>query len=377
VFCAPTHACSCSVTQLNARDDAARVFKDATVVFEGEILSIEPAKEADLSSFSPDARAMITGREPVAGEITFRVLRQYKGVPQLEIRMYTGARDSAEPCQLRYHPGDRWLIYGFQKKDGKLYFTDCNRSIALDKAGADLRFARGEPATEEDLMPRAERTRLELNPELKETGATLRGSIRRFDRLPMGKALVTIWRLDGDDPNDRAREADQDANLDGTFVVRYLPPGTYFLSAEVIDWQEPDHFVGRIDRFTVKEHQVVTGLEIILDPKPMSEVRVHVESSEALGRPLEIELSDLDGDFDAQNPKLYPDEKTTTDVDSAGLAVLKGMQYVAYHLSVSNVVAPDGEAHVNTGCIPTPKTAIVDVDKPIVEITIHLQCKPK
>ncbi len=376
LFCQPAQACSCGVTQLNARDDAARIFKEATVVFEGEVLSIEPAKPGDLSNFLPAERENISNREPVAAEITFRVLRQYKGDPKLEIRMYTGARDSAEPCQARYHAGDRWFIYGFVKKDGKLYFTDCNRSTTLDNAGAEVRYARGEPATEEDLMPREEKERLDLDPDLKEKGATVSGSIRRFDRLPMGKALVSVWRLDGDDPQDRAREADQDANSDGTFVIRYLMPGTYFLSATVTDWEKSTNFIGRIDTFTVRESQKLGGLEIVLNPQPLSEVRIHVESSEVFRDQVEASLWDVDNDSGAANPKLYPDNQSA-EPDSAGLAVLKGLQYGTYHLAVSNFVVNDAGYRVEAACHQADGAKTIKLDKPVVEITVYMNCKGK
>jgi hypothetical protein len=376
VFCLVTQACSCGVTSLSARDDAARVFKDATVVFEGEILSTEPAKQADLSQFSAEAREMITKRDPVSAEITFRVLRQYKGDPKLEIRMYTGARDSAEPCQARYHSGDRWFIYGFLKKDGKIYFTDCNRSTPLHEAGAEMRYARGEPATDEDLMPREEQQRLDNDPELKENGATLSGTIRRFDRGPISKASLNIWRLDEENQKDRPGLTFQDANPDGTFVVRYLPPAIYFLSADVIDWEKPAHFVGRTETFVVKERQSLTGLEIVLDPETLGEVRVRIEPSDALRGPVNVELWDADDDWNADNPKLYPDRRDA-DADSSGLATLRGLQYATYHVAVSSPVGDETGVSVQTACHQTDDTTTVKLDKPIVEITVHLQCKGK
>jgi hypothetical protein len=375
ISCQSAQACACGVNQLNARDDAARVFSSATVVFEGEVLSIEPAKPGDLSNFLPAERENISNREPVAAEITFRVLRQYKGDPKLEIRIYTGARDSAEPCQARYHAGDRWFIYGFLKKDGKLYFTDCNRSTTLDEAGPELRNARGEPATEEDLMPRSEKSRLESEPELRENGATLSGSIRRFDRADVGKAMLTIWSLDDENQKERPGEIWQDANADGTFVVRFLPPGIYFLSARVLDWEKPAQFTGRTKTFTVKERQVLTALEIVLNPEPVGEVRVHVEPLGALGSRVEVDLSDVERDSGGESLKLYPDNRTA-DADSSGLAVLKGMQYGTYHLYVSNLAASETGARIPAACDQTDD-ATVKIDKPVVQITVHLGCKGK
>ncbi len=376
MFCQSTQACSCGVTEQNARDAAESVFKDATVVFEGEVLSTEPAKQADLSKFSTQAREMIANREPVSAEVTFRVLRQYKGAPQLEIRMYTGALDSAEPCQGTYHPGDRWFIYGFLKKDGKLYFTDCNRSTSLDEAGSELRYARGEPAAEEDLMPRSEKSRLDDEPELKETGATLSGTIRRFDRASMGRAMVTIWHIDEEDQKERPGEIWQDANADGTFVVRYLWPGTYFLSARIIEIEKPSLFVGRTDTFTVKERQSLNGLEIVLNPEPLGEVRVHVEPPEAIRILEEVWLSDVEKDSAGENLKLYAFTETA-DVDTVGLADFNAMPFGTYHVSISDRSADESGSPVQSTCHLTDDKLMVKIDKPIVEITVHLDCKGK
>jgi hypothetical protein len=191
----------------------------------------------------------------------------------------------------------------------------------------------------------------------------------------MGKALVTVWRLDGDDP-DPAREADQDANSDGTFVIRYLPPGTYFLSARATDWQMPANFVGRIDTFTVKESQLLAGLEIVLNPQPLAEVRIHVKPSKMLHDQVEAELWDVDGNSGAKNPKLYPDNQSA-EPDSSGLVVLKGLQYGTYHVAVSNFVLNDKGYRVEASCHQNDDKTTIKLEKPVVEITIQLQCKEK
>jgi hypothetical protein len=288
--------------------------------------------------------------------------------------MYTGTRNSAEPCQTTYHSGDRWFIYGFLKKDGKLYFTDCRRSTTLDRAGTELRYARGEPATEEDLMPREEKSRLENEPELKENGATLSGTIRRFDRATMGRAILTIWRLDEENQKERPGEIYQDANEDGTFVVRYLWPGIYFLSARVIDMEKPSFFAGRTDTFTVKERQTLTGFELILNPEPLGQVRVHVDPPEALEALGAVWLSDVDKDSAGENLKLYAFTETAY-IDTGDLAEFKAMPFGTDHVSISNRSVDETSDSVQSACHLTDEKLMLKVDKPIVEITIHLQCK--
>jgi hypothetical protein len=262
------------------------------------------------------------------------------------------------------------------KKDGKLYFTHCRRSTTIDEAGTELRYARGEPATEEDLMPREEKSRLDIEPELKENGATLSGTIRRFDRASMGRAMLTIWRIDEDDQNERPGEIWQDANADGTFVVRYLWSGTYFLSARVIDMEKPSYFAGRTQTFTVKERQSLDGLEIILNPEPLSEVRVRVEPPEALQALGEVWLSDVDKDSAGENLKLYAFTEASG-VDGGGLAEFKALPFGTYHVSISNRSDDDTGVPVQTSCHLTDEKFMLKVNKPTVEFTLHIECKKK
>jgi hypothetical protein len=79
--CQSTQACTCGVTEQNARDAAESVFKEATVVFEGEVLSTEPAKPGDLSNFTADERENISNREPVSAESHFVSFDSTRAIP--------------------------------------------------------------------------------------------------------------------------------------------------------------------------------------------------------------------------------------------------------------------------------------------------------
>ena len=180
--CRSVQGCSCVEIFVSDRDEAAREFKAASVVFEGEVLSVERAKPFDLSTISPPLRPIYANRKPAVIGITFRVLRQYKGGNAQELTIYTDAHDSGDICAPVADPGERWFVYGYSGNDGKTYISFCSRTNRLEGASADLRSARGEPATAEDLIPAGEKDRLRSEPSLKEKGATLSGSIHRSNR---------------------------------------------------------------------------------------------------------------------------------------------------------------------------------------------------
>jgi hypothetical protein len=213
-------ACVCSVSDLSDREEAAAEFQAAAVVFEGELL---PGGQA--ISTSNDKRGL--------NMIPFRVLRSYKGASDefLEVYYANGGTDCGfgEP-----KPGMRFFVYGLRGKDGRIYIQACSRSASLDSAGADIRFARDDPPSKDDLAPPGEKWRLHRDPTLAERGASLAGTVHRQDAGDVSKVFLTLWDVDENGARNLAGSvgARQKVNADGTFEIRFVAPGQYDLTAD-------------------------------------------------------------------------------------------------------------------------------------------------
>lgn len=194
-------ACVCADQVLNDRENVARQFAEATVVFEGEVL-------AGGREISAPNRG-----EPGLNVIVFRVVRAYKGDPEGSIQVYDAM--AGTDCSFgQPKPGEKFFVYGFRGKDSKIYLEACTRTRPLDSAGPDVRYARREPATQEDLTPPGERWRLLIDPSLATRGATVRGTIRRADRTDVSNVFVTIWDVDERGRRKTSMAAAQKVNAD-------------------------------------------------------------------------------------------------------------------------------------------------------------------
>jgi hypothetical protein len=176
-------ACVCSGPAVNDREDAAAEFRDAAVVFEGEV------------SAGPKEIVAPTGSRLGLSVIPFRVLRTYKGNLGDSVQLFdsmagTGCGSDA------LRPGQKLFVYGFEDKEHKIYIHACTRTTLLEFAGPDIRFARNEPPTKEDLVPPGERRRLDRDPTLKRRGASISGVVRRADGSDPSEVFITIWDVD-------------------------------------------------------------------------------------------------------------------------------------------------------------------------------------
>ena len=247
-------ACVCANPLISDREDAAAEFKDAAVVFEGEV------------SASPKEIVAPTGPSLGLSVIQFRVLRTYKGNLGDSIQLFdTSAGTDCGSDGLR--PGQKLFVYGFEGKDHKIYIQACTRTTFLDSAGPDIRFARNEPPTKEDLAPPGEKWRLHRDPTLETRGAIVKGIVRRADGGDVSSASITLW--DGGDEGRRigAIGARQKVNQDGSFEIRFLPPGEYNVTAEDFRTGSARKCEGEYGNVVLAERQVRSHLSVRLTCK--------------------------------------------------------------------------------------------------------------
>jgi hypothetical protein len=325
----PAGACDCTASIRNDRDEAAHEFKEARTVFEGEVLSVERPSQSDSCISPTEATSMIPCSIGLR-EITFRVLRKYKGAQEDIVRINSVALGA--DCSADVKVGEKWFIYGLEGDNGKLYIAACSRSNWLQAAGADVRYSRGEPATDEDLIPPDERAHLASDPTLVNRGATLSGQVRRPDGQNVSdETVLTLWELDKDGQRTGDKTVSQQVHLDGKFTVRHVPPGSYFLAAEDRDWTTNTRFIRNFGRVDFTEKSYVSNLEIVLEPDPLAPITVSVEPREALRSGMWVMLTD--SEFGPSNTRLFMDRETA-DLSKNGVAHFDKMPYASYNVEV-------------------------------------------
>jgi len=310
-------ACVCSNQNLNDREEAAAQFKAATLVFEGEVL-------AGSREISP------SGNESGLRMIPFRVLRSYKGNSGESVEIYdamAGTDCSGEP-----KPGTKLFVYGLKGEDDKIYIRACSRTTTLDSAGPDIRFARGETATSEDLAPPGEKWRLYRDPTLETRGSSIKGVVSRSDGDDVSGVFVTVWVVDKSGKRHRAGvvAASQKVNADGSFEIRFLAPGQYNVTAADTRESPTARYVGEYGNVVLAERQVVSQVGVQLHAEPLGSVRVRVNAPQEIRDRIVVLLRDVQMDSFAISPYPYSRTDSLNDENTASFESVPFGRYRVY-----------------------------------------------
>jgi hypothetical protein len=156
-------ACQCSGKNYYGKSvlDAAKLRAEgAASIFEGQLAKVEvkwdalAAKDGDLvpatiffGPFGPK------GLQTPYVEVTFQVLRAYKGAPGTEARVRTGM--GGGDCGAGYAQGLTYLVYASKLSGGELGVSMCSPGgwVGNGELQPDLRYLRKEPPTRSDLAP--------------------------------------------------------------------------------------------------------------------------------------------------------------------------------------------------------------------------------
>jgi hypothetical protein len=228
-------------------------------------------------------------------------------------------------------PGTKFFVYGFRGKDSKLYIEACSRTAGLEFAAADVRYARNEPATKEDLAPPGERMRLLLDPTLATSGAVLRGKVTRADGADVSDVYVTIWRVDDKGFRENYMEATQRVEKDGSYEIRYLPAGRYLGTAEDSILTKTARFVGVSENFSLDQGQSLDLAGLVLRAEPLGRVSVQVHCDPGLRDRIFVWLRDVD--MDARGGPAYRYAQTAN-LDTKNVASFEYVPYGRYDVDV-------------------------------------------
>lgn len=314
-----TEACTCSNQILSDREDAARQFSEAAVVFEGEVI--------------PGGSDIVeASREEMGLSMTlFRVTRSYKGERAESIQVFDAM--AGTDCAFGHHaPGEKYFVYGYQGKDGKIYYRACSRTGPLEYEGPDLRYARGEPATKEDLSPPGEKWRLRMDTSLATRGAKLRGKVHRLDAGEVKDVFLTVWRVDAKGRRENFIAATQKVNPDSSYEVRFLAPGHYMVTAEDSRMTLTTRFVGEYGNISLAEGQTLVGVDVMLHSEPLGKVTIQVNAPTELHDRIFVWLRDVEMDSVGSAPYQYAQ---TAHLDDKNVASFECVPYGRYGVYVS------------------------------------------
>jgi len=198
-------SCPC-VKPLNSDREWIEIeFRSSEVVFEGELVSYED-------------RMTRYGKERF---FTYRVVNLYKGSKKDAFNV----QHHIKSCEFEFKPGRHYLVYASHGPYSGLSANICGRTNLLERGTADLRYLRGEPPAEEDLLREPEKSyrRLGLTPE---TAGAVCGTIRGPDGAPFERAFVSVRDAESKEPVTVGS-----SGSDGTFRIGMLRSGRYFLAA--------------------------------------------------------------------------------------------------------------------------------------------------
>jgi len=310
-------ACFCAGTVLNARDEAAEEFAAAAVVFEGEVL---PGGHLVAAPHLPELGL---------GVIVLRVIRSYKGDTGQVIEIYDDMAGS--DCEFgQPEPGSKFFIYGSKGKDGRIYVRSCERSGPDELAEADIRFARNEPATSEDLEPPAEKERLQSDPTLAVRGATLHGIVRPVAGESLRNLRVEVWTPD-DCGVRQSSSGIQKVQADGTFDFRYLAPGVYVVTALDSGKSPVPRYRGESGTVLLGEDQISSSVTVTMHLEPVGTVRIRVAAPSELRARVTVSLRDHEANRVGGGPFPYIAAEVP---DANNVALFEGVPYGMYDVDV-------------------------------------------
>jgi hypothetical protein len=311
-------ACVCSPLGQNAWEAAALTFAGSTVVFEGEVIT------ATDELTPPNAERSPLGPDVI---IKFRVTRAYKGINGSSVEVIEQAAYSDCGFGLPV-AGARYFIHGFKGKDGRLYVGSC---LSISLAGPDLRYARGDPPTEDDLVPFDEKFRLMGHPNLATQGSILRGKVVSLNPPESANTYVTVWEVDEKGRRENLIAARQKVHPDGSFEIKFIPAGTYFVTAEDHRPTPKGRGIGEFGKISLAEKQSLTIPKFRLRPDPLGSITVHVTAPQELNDRIFVWVREAITDWLYGNPYFYAQ---TSQLDEKGVAHFTYVPYGTYNIYV-------------------------------------------
>ncbi len=296
-------ACSCAPPPPPLNGVSPSMWEIAKAGTRGMDLVFEGVAERVDVAFDPLPDHLLNLRSPWGSHIvaTFRPSRIYSGPHDAVFRIRTALSEPA--CGFDFEEGHFYLVFA-QKGFGDFYTTDiCTSTAAIERAGADLRFLRGEaPAPEDSMEPREFNMKM-----IREWTGAICGRVTLTDGSPAANADVLLFPRRREWIRNTPHETS--AGTDGSFCFNLADPGQYLLGAalglEEAGRQLRGYYPGASDaaRATpveIKASVSDPGYNIVIEERQAFKVRGRVVANSKESPPWEritVFLERTDGDL--------------------------------------------------------------------------------
>src|SRR5260370_16239921 len=149
VIGAPVFGCTCvhSPPGVNTSQELAeRAAKGKGAIFEGKVDGIElrwKLAEAHVGDVVPADFE----QEPPEMEVSFEVLRSYRGAKDKRVKVRTGL--GGGDCGFDFETSKKYLVFAYQDDSGQLSTNICSSTALLEESQSDLAYLPGEPEISE------------------------------------------------------------------------------------------------------------------------------------------------------------------------------------------------------------------------------------
>ncbi len=225
---APVFGCSCvhAPPGVNTAQQLAEwAVKGKEAIFEGTVESVElrwKFVEAHIGDLIP---ADIE-QEPPEMEVSFDVLRSYRGAEDKRVKVRTGL--GGGDCGFDFETSKKYLVFAYQDDSGELSTGICSSTALLEESQSNLAYLRGEPE-----IPESNQKKLATD-----KGA-LCGQLVLDNPARATDGQILLFRA-GDKsliPSDEIAPG-----ADGSFCARDLRPGKYVVVFRDGPDESPDLF---------------------------------------------------------------------------------------------------------------------------------------
>lgn len=223
---APAFACSCvhlPPGANTAQQPAESADDRKEALFEGKAENVRLKWKIVEAHFGDVVPADIE-QDPPEMEVSFEVLRSYRGVQDKHVNLTTGV--GGGDCGFNFEVNEKYLVFAYKDDSGELSTGICSSTALLEESQANLAYLRGEPEIRENVK-RATPSGALCGYVVLDNPA--RGNDGQIQLIRVGNKSPV--------PTDEA-----ELQPDGSFCARDLRPGKYLLLFRAGSEESPNLF---------------------------------------------------------------------------------------------------------------------------------------